>query len=136
MRTYLAITILSLCFAGCVGQRFQQDYPEPIMAEFVVTGVSAGPVVDAETARRIAMEYLLKFDDSGDVQLKSEKHGEWVFAAQAGDFTAIPVTEIIIRKDGSRISQGDVGPIVRLSEGKWIYDKRQDRNFRRGLERT
>jgi len=134
MRIQVAMVAIALGAAGCVSQRPQARYSHPILADFTVDGVSAGQVTDFETAKKIATEYIRRFDISGSIQPKAETRNSWTFSAQAGDFVAVPVHDIVIAKDGSVISQGKGEPVVRLTLGKWTYDKRQDKRFVSGLE--
>ena len=129
MLKVLGIAFLCL-LTGC---KSRTSLSSAHLAEFVVPGHSAGPITSKSDAEAVASVYRGSFDESGSIEFKSESKGSWVFRAYAGDFTAVPVADIVIRKDGILISQGKVGPKVRLVGRSWMYDEQEVNPLLRSL---
>jgi hypothetical protein len=128
MKAYAVSIIVAFLAVGCASS-LEKRCPHPVIAEFTVQGVPVGPVETREVAEKVAWAYFRAFDDSGGIQFRAERVDRWIFAAQAGDFAAVPVAEIVVSKDGSFLSQSGVAPLVRMISGKWLYDKREEREF-------
>ena len=105
-----------------------------MIAEFIVPDLGVGPIRSREAAEKVASAYFRVFDDSGIIQFRSEQTDRWIFTARAGDFVAVPVSDIVVSKDGSFIMQSGVAPVVRKVAERWLYDKREERQIQWDLD--
>ena len=117
------VGLLLLLFAcGCASHIRK---PDGIAGPIVVEGVNVADGVDPEEAQRIASRYFDEFHGScGGMSLSEETSRAWHFRAVVG-FDATPLPDIVVLKDGSRISQKG-SPIATYSMGVWRY---RGRNF-------
>jgi hypothetical protein len=133
MKTLAVAIILSIVASGCTSTASKR-YPHPVIAEFIVPDIGVGPIRSREAAEKVASAYFREFDDSGSIQFRSEQTDRWIFTARVGDFVAVPVSDIVVSKDGSFIMQSGVAPVVRKVSERWLYDKREERQIQWDLD--
>lgn len=76
--------------------------------------------VDREEARRLAGRYFAEFHGAcGGVDYAGETPDSWSFSTVVG-FAAAPGEAIVVRKDGTRISQKGSPDVVRTGDS-WTY---------------
>ena len=119
MKTTAAVIVFLLEF-GCATRP-----PEGIAGPIEVEGVNVTDGVDRKEAQRIAWRYFDEFHGScGGMDFTKETATAWYFRAVVG-FAATPMPDVVVAKDGSRISQRG-SPVATYSNGVWRY---RGRNF-------
>lgn len=121
MKSALLLLVVVLA-GGCQSRTAQVIHDaEP----FEVSGVNLVDGVDRDEALRLASRYFEEFHGScGGVTISKETSDAWYFQTVVG-FAATPGEEIIVLKNGSKLSQKG-SPDVIYSHGVWSY---RGRNF-------
>jgi hypothetical protein len=121
MKAPLILFVLLLA-SGCTAAKSQsRSVAEPITVE----GVNVADGVTEEEGHRIALRYFDEFHGScGGMDLSEETATTWRFRTVVG-FAATRMPDIVVQKDGSKISQEGTPDAV-YKAGVWRY---RGRNF-------